>query len=1524
MYHQRPQKTGLYDPRFEHDACGVGFVAHLKGRQSHGIIDDACELLTNMTHRGAVGSDKNSGDGAGILTTLPHRFLSEVAASELGLELPPPGRYAAGIVFLPQDEARRERLKQQIGAVVEHFGRRLLGWRRVPTDNSIIGPTALASEPAMEQLFVGAADGVDQNAFERKLYLIRKRATRELRVDEHDPESFCYFCSLSSRVIVHKGMLMPEQLFRYFLDLQDPRFETHIAMVHSRFSTNTFPSWDRAQPNRFMSHNGEINTLQGNLNKMRSREGVLSSSLFGEEICETFPIVEPDCSDSGNFDNVLELLLMSGRELHEAVMMMVPEAWERHERMPQIGRDMYEFMGCYMEPWDGPASIAFTDGRYIGAVLDRNGLRPSRYYVTDDDVVIMASEVGVLNLPSSRIRAKGRLQPGRMFLVNFEEGRIYDDVELKNSIAVAKPYGTWLSEQRIRLEHLADPGSVPALDEETILERLRLFGYSIEHLNLILAPMAEHGKEPLGSMGNDAALACLSEQPRLLFDYFKQLFAQVTNPPIDSIREDIIMSISSYIGPEGNLLEVGPEHAHRLQLDHPVLTNDALARLKQMNHRGWRARSIDITFPVSAGAAGLERCLRRIAREAEEAIEEGYQLVVLSDRAAGAERAPAAALAAVGAVHHHLIRRFKRTRIGIVLESGEPREVHHFCSLFGFGADAVNPYLAFEAIQHLAREGYVKQDFGDEELVERYLSALAYGMRKVFGKMGISTLESYKGAQIFEAVGLADEVVALCFAGTASRVQGVGFEELGTEALLRHRLAYPPRNAPIGNRLLNFGEYQWRVDGEKHMWDPESIANLQIAVKHNDRSAYNRFRDAQNQRSARQATLRGLMRFAPGSVEFAVPLEEVEPAESIMRRFATGAMSFGSISQEAHETLALAMNAIGGKSNTGEGGEMPERYTPLPDGSSKRSAIKQIASGRFGATIEYLTEADEIQIKMAQGAKPGEGGELPGRKVFEVIAKTRYSTPGVGLISPPPHHDIYSIEDLAQLIFDLKNANPTARISVKLVSEVGVGTVAAGVAKAHADHILISGHDGGTGASPLTGIKHSGVPWELGLAETHQTLVMNDLRSRVVLQTDGQLKTGRDVAIAALLGAEEFGFATSALVSIGCIMMRKCEKNTCPVGVATQDDTLRRKFTGRPEDVVAFFRFVAEDLREVMARLGFRRVEEMVGRTDLLVPDEEVLNWKSKGIDLSSVLTRAVPSGAEPRSPMTAEAPSKVICCIPQEHGIEQVLDRRLIERCAPAIERKQPVSLELPIANTDRAVGTMLSHTITKQHGPAGLPSDCVQLTFTGSAGQSFGAWLTHGVSFELEGDSNDYVGKGLSGGRIVVYPPRDAAFRAEENIIIGNVALYGALMGKAFFRGIAAERFCVRNSGAQVVVEGVGDHGCEYMTGGRAVILGPTGRNFAAGMSGGIAYVWDREGDFLTRLNRELVEPDELDEYDAATVADLLREHLAFTGSAVAEHVLENWEQEAARFVKVISPEFRRMLNVQRDTAAKEVVYG
>ena len=1507
----RPKKAGLYDPAFEHDSCGVGFVAHIKGEQSHSIITSAEEVLLNMTHRGAVGSDKNSGDGAGVLTTLPQDFLERIAG-EMGIELPPRGLYSAGIVFLPQDENDRAACVSAVERIVAEEGQRVLGWRTVPRDNSMIGPTALESEPGMQQLFVGAGDGVSSEAFERKLYVIRKRATHDLHGGSHDPHAAFYICSLSVRVIVYKGMLMPEQLFVYFKDLKDPDFKSHLAMVHSRFSTNTFPSWDRAQPMRFMSHNGEINTLRGNNNKMAAREGTLSSELFGDDLQKTFPVIEPDQSDSGNFDNALELLLMTGRELPEAVMMMIPEAWQSHKHMPDVGSAMYEFMSTQMEPWDGPASIVFTDGHVIGAVLDRNGLRPSRYYVTDDDVVIMASEVGVLDVPPEKVVIKDRLKPGRMFLVNFDEGRIVDDVELKNGIAGRHPFRKWLEEQRIRLDHLPAPKSVPQPDEETLIPRLKAFGYTVEHLSFILGPMATSAKEPLGSMGNDTPLACLSDKPRLMYDYFKQLFAQVTNPPIDSIREDIIMSLSTYIGPERNLLTLTPEHAHRLQLDEPFLNNEQLAQLKALDHRGWKSRVIDTTYEFDAGEKGMRESLERVANEAEQAIADGYSLVILSDRAAGENRVALSALLATGAVHHHLIRRHKRTQIGIVVESGEPREVHHFCLLVGYGADAINPYLAYEVMWSMREHGEISKELTDDMIVERYHRALAYGMRKVFGKMGISTLDSYKGAQIFESVGLADEVVDLCFAGTASRIKGVGFKELAEEADRRHLFGYPPPGTAVAPELMNPGDYHWRTSGEKHMWDPESIALLQQAVIFNDESLYRRFADHQNERSRDQATLRGLLRFKPGN---SIPIEEVEPATEIVKRFATGAMSFGSISQEAHETLAIAMNRIGGKSNTGEGGEMRERYQPMPNGDSRRSAIKQVASGRFGVTIEYLTNADELQIKMAQGAKPGEGGELPGHKVFDIIAKTRFSTPGVGLISPPPHHDIYSIEDLAQLIFDLKNSNPSARVSVKLVSEVGVGTIAAGVAKAHADHILISGHDGGTGASPLTGIKHAGLPWELGLAETHQTLVMNDLRSRVVVQTDGQIKTGRDIAIAAMLGAEECGFATSALITMGCIMMRKCHSNTCPVGVATQDPKLRAKFTGKPEHVVNYMLFLAEDLRGVMAELGFRTFAEMVGRNDLLEADEAVRHWKADGVDLSAVLNP--PVHKNPSSPM--------ICCVPQDHGIDAVLDRRLIELARPAIESGSAVRETVEIKNTDRTTGTMLSHEIARKYGLDGLPEGTVHFKMNGSAGQSFGAWLARGVTLELEGDANDYVGKGLSGGTVIAYPPRASRFKSEENIIIGNVALYGAISGYGFFRGMSAERFCVRNSGAHVVIEGVGDHGCEYMTGGRAVILGGTGRNFGAGMSGGIAYVYDTIGDFPSKVNPGMVELGQIESAEEREeVRELIRRHHEYTGSEIAARVLDDWDHSVGRFHRVISPAYQRVLELQNEKKEREAVHG
>ena len=1507
---QRPGAIGLYDPTYEHDSCGVGFIAHLKGRAGHDLIPAAREILVNMTHRGAVGAEQNTGDGAGIMTALPHALLERIARDELGVPLPARGRFAAGQVFLPQEDVERAACEAAIERIVAAEGQHFVGWRDVPTDNTGLGAQAIASEPVTRQAFVRAGDGVAPAAFERALYVIRKRATNELRGGRNDRQRCFYVCSLSTRNIVYKGMLTPEQLFRYYLDLADPDFETHMAMVHSRFSTNTFPSWDRAQPLRFMSHNGEINTLRGNVNKMRSRQGVLASELFGPSLQRAFPIIEPDLSDSGSFDNVIELLLHSGYELPEAVMMMVPEAWQNHRHMDAERRAMYEFMSAQMEPWDGPASIAFSDGHYIGAVLDRNGLRPSRYYLTSDDHVIMASEVGVLSVPPANVVAKGRLQPGRMFLVDFAKGRVVSDDELKREIATSRPFGRWLSDQRLTID--AFPPAVGAgLEQGDILERLRAFGYTIEHLRLILAPLAEHAKEPLGSMGNDAPLAVLSDNPRLLYDYFKQLFAQVTNPPIDSIREAVIMSLGAYIGPEGNLLDHDPKSARRLWLDTPILDNAQLAQLREVDHRGWKSAVIDITYPVGRAASDLRSALTRIADEAERAIVDGYRLLILSDRAASRERLALPALLATGTVHHRLVQNHSRTQIGIIVESAEPREVHHLCALVGYGADAIDPYLAYEAMWHMQTEGHIRADLSHDAIVAAYRGGIEKGMRKVFGKMGISTLESYKGAQIFEAVGLASEVVDVAFVGTATRIEGAGFAELAEEVFRRHRLAYAGGNVRIGAQYLNPGDYQWRKGGEKHMWDPESIADLQVAVRQNDRSAFDRFSRRQNARSRDQATLRGLLTFRPTEP---IGLDQVEPVEAIMQRFVTGAMSYGSISLEAHETLALAMNAIGGKSNTGEGGEIRERYTPLPDGSSKRSAIKQVASGRFGVTIEYLTNSDEMQIKMAQGAKPGEGGELPGHKVFDQIAKTRYSTPGVGLISPPPHHDIYSIEDLAQLIFDLKNANRRGRVSVKLVSEVGVGTIAAGVAKAHADHILISGHDGGTGASALTGIKHAGLPWELGLAETHQTLVLNDLRSRVVVQTDGQIKTGRDVVIAALLGAEEVGFSTSALISVGCIMMRKCEKNTCPVGIATQDDRLRAKFAGRVEHVVNFMRFIAADVRALMAQLGFRRFDQMVGRTDLLTADQGARNWKSGGVDLSKLLQPIA----------LTEGHSGVFCCVPQDHGIATVLDRRLIELSEPLLARGETVRAELPIKNTDRTTGGMLSNEIVRRVGAYRLADESLCVKFRGSAGQSFGAWLAKGVYFELEGDANDYVGKGLSGGMLAIYPPAESRFHAEENIIIGNVAFYGATGGRACIRGVAAERFCVRNSGAHVVIEGVGDHGCEYMTGGRVLILGRVGRNFAAGMSGGIAYVLDDDDTLPELINPGMVEVLPLDATDTTTVRAMAGEHLARTGSTVAARLFDDWDGSSERIRKVIAPAYRRVLELQRCAEQREAVHG
>ena len=1510
MNYGLPEKHGLYDPENEKDACGVGFVAQIKGVPSHQIVKDANRILCNMDHRGARGSETNTGDGAGMLTALPDKLLRREAKAVLGIDLPEPGRYGTGNIFLPTDDEERDYCKAAFVRMIEHQGQRFLGWRPVPTDpdGANLGPTALQSMPHIEQLLVGAADGLEPDAFERQLYIIRKSAATSLRRDERlKQRGMLYTCSLSSKTIIYKGMLACEQVLPFYGDLTDPDFQTHLAMVHSRFATNTFPSWERAQPLRCLSHNGEINTLRGNKNAMQSRQGVVKSELFGDDLRKLFPVAEEGLSDSGTLDNVLEFLYMSGRSMPEAAMMMIPEAWQRHSHMPQVKKDFYEYHSCLMEPWDGPASIAFTDGTVIGAVLDRNGLRPSRYYLTHDDRVIMASEVGVLPVPPESVAEKGRLKPGRMFLIDFAAGRMIPDVELKNDIASRRPYGEWLKDQSLRLTKLPVNGDAHGFDPDTLLPRMQAFGYTSETMQFMLRPMIEQKRDPVGSMGNDASLAVLSDQPRLAYDYFKQLFAQVTNPPIDSIREEVIMAVECYIGPEQNLLDTTPEQAHRLRIPHPILTNEEAAALEEIDERGWRSKVIDITWPRSEGPEGLEPALRRIRQEAEAAVDEGFSLVILTDRMAGEDRVPVSALLATGAVHHHLVRTEKRTRVGVVVETGEAREVHHHCCLVGYGADAINPYLAFEALWHERRLGTLDAETfpDDDSIVTGYRKAVAKGMLKVFAKMGISTLQSYKGAQIFEAVGLNSQVVDLCFAGTASRIQGVGFNVIAEELFERHSIGYPTDEEFRLPLLPNDGQFHWRANGERHMWNPETIANLQVAARANSSDAYQKFAEHANNSSRDRCTLRGLMRFKKGK---SIPLREVEPAKDIVKRFATGAMSFGSISMEAHSTLAIAMNQLGGKSNTGEGGEDPERYKPLPDGSMNpmRSAIKQVASGRFGVTIGYLTNADEIQIKMAQGAKPGEGGELPGRKVDQKIASVRHSTPGVGLISPPPHHDIYSIEDLAQLIHDLKNTNPSARISVKLVSEVGVGTIAAGVAKAHADHILVSGHDGGTGASPLTSIKHAGLPWELGIAETHQTLVMNDLRSRVVLQTDGQMKTGRDVVIGALLGAEEIGLSTAPLIAMGCIMMRKCHLNTCPVGIATQDPELRKKFGGKPEHVVNYLFMVAEEARQIMAALGFKKFTDMVGRVDMLDMVDAIVHWKAQGIDLTPILTPAKKKNAV----------TGVYCTRQQDHGLDKALDNRLIELAQPAITKGERVSGAMKIKNTNRTVGTMLSHEIAKAWGEELLPDETVHFKFDGSAGQSFGAWLAKGVTLELEGDANDYVGKGLSGGKIIVYPSKKATFVPCENMIIGNVVLYGAVKGKAFFRGRAAERFCVRNSGASAVIEGVGDHACEYMTGGRTVILGDTGRNFAAGMSGGVAYVLDPDGEFPSRCNMEMVELEKL-EYaeEIAVLKGLIEEHFEYTASAVAERLLGDWDNAVNTFVKVMPTDYRRVISQTGD---------
>jgi glutamate synthase (NADPH/NADH) large chain len=1499
-----PAKQGLYDPAHEHDACGVGFVVHVKGRRSHAIVEQALRVLINLLHRGACGCEANTGDGAGILIQLPDRFLRRETA-RLGFALPAERHYGAGFIFLPRDAALRHAIEERFEDIVAEEGQRVLGWRDVPTDDAELGPSAVAVEPVFRQLFIGrgpAFDGLEgadaDLRFERKLYVIRKRIEYAVDGMALPDRSAFYVPSLSSRTMIYKGMLTASQIVPMFPDLADPDVESALALVHQRFSTNTFPSWPLAHPYRFIAHNGEINTLRGNINWMKAREALLESDVLGEDLQKILPIIREGGSDTATFDNVLEFLVMAGRSLPHAVLMMIPEPWQNHEGMTEELRAFYEYHSSLMEPWDGPASIAFTDGRVIGAVLDRNGLRPSRYYVTTDDLVIMASEVGVLDIPPERIVVKERLHPGRIFLVDTEKGRIVADDEIKSELALAHPYEDWLKENLIAIEDVPPAPYLPLPDHETVLQRQRAFGYTQEDLKLVLGPMATGGEEPVGSMGTDTPLAVLSEKPRLLYDYFKQLFAQVTNPPLDAIREELVTSMASTIGPERNLLKPEPASCRQIGVPFPIIDNDQLAKLRHIGIEGFRSVTLQMLYRPAEGGAGLAAALDTLCAQASEAVKAGNTILILSDRGVSRDRAPIPSLLATAGVHHHLVREGARTRCALVIESGDAREVHHVALLIGFGAGAVNPYLAFESLDDLIRQ-HVIEGITHARAVAYYIKGLNKGILKVMSKMGISTLQSYCGAQIFEAIGLEQSFVDRYFTSTASRIGGVGIDVIAEEVRQRHARAFPERSGAAAD-LEPGGEYQWRRDGELHLFNPQTVFKLQHATRSGQYGVYREYTQLVNDQSRKLGTLRGLLDFKPSTP---VPLDEVEPIESIVKRFATGAMSYGSISQEAHETIAIAMNRLGGKSNTGEGGEDPARNQRDPNGDWRRSAIKQVASARFGVTSEYLVNADDLQIKMAQGAKPGEGGQLPGPKVYPWIAKVRYSTPGVTLLSPPPHHDIYSIEDLAQLIFDLKNANPVARVHVKLVAEVGVGTIAAGVAKAHSDVVLISGHDGGTGASPLTAIKHSGIPWELGVAETQQVLMLNDLRDRIVVQVDGQLKTGRDVVIAALLGAEEFGFATAPLVVSGCIMMRVCHLNTCPVGVATQDPELRKNFTGKPEFIVNFFRFLAQDVRELMAQLGFRTMDEMVGRTDRLDVKPALEHWKAAGVDLSNIL----------------EQPASLDGCVrrrtrSQEHGLEDILDRQIIADAEPALEHQQPIELHFPIRNVNRTTGTMLGYEITRRYGGQGLPDDTIRIHFTGSAGQSFGAFVPRGVTLSLEGDANDFWGKGLSGGRLLVYPPKASTFPAEENVIIGNVALYGATSGEAYVRGVAGERFAVRNSGAYAVVEGVGDHGCEYMTGGRVVVLGRTGRNFAAGMSGGIAYVIDDDGLFARRCNRGMVELESLEsEEDLEFVRTMIMKHAANTDSQRAAYLLSVWGSTSARTIKIIPRDYKRILTAE-----------
>jgi glutamate synthase (NADPH/NADH) large chain len=1522
----RPPKQGLYDPRNEHDACGVGFVAHIKGRKSHDIVVKGLTILNNLRHRGATGADPLHGDGAGLLVQIPDSFFREEMAKQ-GVKLPKAGAYGVGMIFLPRNPAARAACVREIERAIVNEGQTLLGWREVPVDNSSLGETARNTQPVIRQVFVGAGRGsLDRDAFERKLYIVRKSSGHAIRAlglaNAHD----FYVPSFSHRTIVYKGMLLAEQVGPFYKDLSDKRFISALCLAHQRFSTNTFPAWDLAHPFRFIAHNGEINTLQGNLNWIKSRQATIHSKLLGDDLDKIWPLVYDGQSDSASFDNALELLVMGGYPIAHAMMLMIPEAWAGNPLMDAKRRAFYEYHAALMEPWDGPAAVAFTDGKFIGATLDRNGLRPARYFVTDDDLIVMSSEMGVLDIPQERIIKKWRLQPGKMLLVDIEHGRIVSDEELKRDLAAQRPYQDWLDRTQIRLEDIPTPWEIPTPDTDKLLDRQQAFGYTQEDLKMLLTPMAIVGEEAIGSMGDDAPLAVLSNRAKPLYSYFRQLFAQVTNPPIDSIREQLVMSLVSFIGPRPNLLSPdSTEPVMRLEVSQPILTFEDMEKLRKAStftQGHFKSEVLTMCYPAEWDVDGMEPALAQLCADAEDAVRKGTNIIILTDRDVCATLIPIPAMLATAAVHHHLVRAGLRTRSGLVVETGSAREVHHFACLAGFGAEAVHPNLAFATLMDI--RDALPQKIDEKEIVKRYIKAIGKGMLKVMSKMGISTYQSYCGAQIFEAVGLSQAFVDKYFSGTPTPVEGIGLREVAEENVRMHRLAYS--DAPLYRDQLDAGgEYAYRTRGEAHMWTPDSIAKLQHATRSGNFATYREYARLIDEQGEKLLTLRGLFKIKDSPAP--VPIDEVEPAKDIVKRFATGAMSLGSISHEAHSTLAIAMNRIGGKSNTGEGGEDPIRYIPLANGDSMRSAIKQVAAGRFGVTTEYLVNADDLQIKMAQGAKPGEGGQLPGHKVSKYIAKVRHTVPGVGLISPPPHHDIYSIEDLAQLIHDLKNVNPASRVSVKLVSEIGVGTVAAGVAKAKADHVTISGHDGGTGASPLSSVKYAGSPWEIGLAETQQTLVLNKLRGRIAVQADGQMKTGRDVVIGALLGADEFGFATAPLVVQGCIMMRKCHLNTCPVGIATQDPELIKKFEGKPEDVINYFFFVAEEVREWMARMGFRKFEEMIGRVDMLDTRAGIEHWKAKGLDFSRLFYRppAVPGVA-------------IRQCEAQDHGLAKALDHDLIAKATPALTGRKPVQIETRIYNRNRTVGAMLSGEVARRYGHAGLPEDTIHVNFKGTAGQTFGGWLAHGVTFELEGDANDYVGKGLSGGRLIIYPPKECPIVPEENIIIGNTVMYGAISGEAYFRGVAGERFAVRNSGATAVVEGVGDHGCEYMTGGTVVVLGKAGRNFAAGMSGGIAYVLDEEGDFTQRCNMAMVELEPIPEeesaaaeaggngelethgkvqidhvggHDDATLKSLIQRHLLYTGSERARRVLENWAAYLPKFVKVMPLEYRRALS-------------